>query len=709
MLTDEIKEQIQTAYRTYLDNKGYQARYGQRHMIATIAKALGEISLNSENQRTSEPLACAVEAGAGTGKTIAYLLATIPIAKAHKKTIVVSTGTIALQEQLFLKDLPDIKEYSGLDISFAIAKGRKRYVCHSKLEAVLTEGSSPQLPIETLPHKLSKRTLKTFKAMEKALDSTTWDGDRDSWLKPVSFEDWMLLTSDHKQCTNHRCHFFSDCVFFKARQQLETVDIIVANHDLVLSDLHLGGGVVLPAPNDTLYIFDEGHHLNNKALQHATFHTRIKSTQRWFEQQSKALTKLTKQCYDIDNVVKLIDKLLPLLSEYREQSGFVYDYLAISAQEALDNIEEDQSHQHRFEHGKLPEDLLELSQNCLGFSKCICPLTEKTIKALDKALDKKSSTVSNELLEHWLSQLGEMQNRFETNLSLWRFFCQKDEARKPPLARWFSVHRLATDDLDIEVSVGPILAAELLSNLLWDKSFAAVITSATLTALNRFERLQTTIGLPETTHYKQLPSPFAYQDVATFRVPKNIADPKDPILHTRYIVETLPSLLEEEKSALVLFSSKRQMTDVKTSLNTYWQSLILAQGDYSKQEIIKRHKEQIDNGHQSVVFGLASFAEGLDLPGDYCTHVVIAKLPFSVPDHPIDASLAEWIEDQGKNAFFELSVPDASIKLTQAAGRLLRTEKDQGTITLLDPRIVTKGYGRMMLNALPPYKQVLLG
>ncbi len=504
MLTDEIKEQIQTAYRTYLNNKGYQARYGQRHMIAAIAKALGSITLNSEGQRTSEPVPCAVEAGAGTGKTIAYLLATIPIAKAHKKTIVVSTGTIALQEQLLLKDLPDIKEYSGLDISYAIAKGRKRYVCQSKLETVLAEGSSPQLAsIETLPHRLSKRTLKTFKAMGKALGKTTWDGDRDAWPKPVSFEDWMLLTSDHRQCTNHRCHFFSDCAFFNARQQLETVDIIVANHDLVLSDLHLGGGVILPAPKDTLYIFDEGHHLNDKALQHATFHTRIKSTQRWFEQQSKTLTKLTTECYSIDTIAKSIDKLLPLLSEYREQSEFVYDYLASSVQETLDNIEEDKSQRHRFAHGKLPEDLLELSQNCLGFSKCICPLTDKIIKALDKALDKKSSSVSNKLLEHWLSQLGEMQNRFETNLSLWRYFCQNDETGKPPLARWFSVHRLSTDDLDIEASVGPILAAELLSTLLWDKSFAAVITSATLTALNRFDRLQTAIGLPEPTHYKQ--------------------------------------------------------------------------------------------------------------------------------------------------------------------------------------------------------------
>ena len=134
---------------------------------------------------------------------------------------------------------------------------------------------------------------------------------------------------------------------------------------------------------------------------------------------------------------------------------------------------------------------------------------------------------------------------------------------------------------------------------------------------------------------------------------------------------------------------------------------ILMQGDYSKQEILRRHRERIDSGDGSVIFGLASFAEGVDLPGDYCRHVVIAKIPFAVPDSPLEAALAEWVESQGRNPFMEISVPDAALRLVQAAGRLLRTETDTGRVTLLDRRIVSKRYGRAILDSLPPFRREL--
>ena len=135
--------------------------------------------------------------------------------------------------------------------------------------------------------------------------------------------------------------------------------------------------------------------------------------------------------------------------------------------------------------------------------------------------------------------------------------------------------------------------------------------------------------------------------------------------------------------------------------------LVLMQGDYSKQEILRRHKQAIDDGQGSVIFGLASFAEGVDLPGDYCRHVVIAKIPFAVPDSPLEAALAEWVEAQGRNAFMEISVPDAALRLVQASGRLLRTEEDTGRITLMDRRILTKRYGRAILDSLPPFQRSL--
>ncbi|WP_198266717.1 helicase C-terminal domain-containing protein [sulfur-oxidizing endosymbiont of Gigantopelta aegis] len=152
------------------------------------------------------------------------------------------------------------------------------------------------------------------------------------------------------------------------------------------------------------------------------------------------------------------------------------------------------------------------------------------------------------------------------------------------------------------------------------------------------------------------------------------------------------------------------MSDVEYELlrsDDIWKKLLLTQGQRNKQVIINDHKKQIDKGHGSVILGLNSFAEGIDLPGEYCEHVIIAKLPFSVPNNPVDASLTEWIESQGRNAFMEIAVPDASIKLVQACGRLIRKETDSGKITLLDKRVITKFYGKKILSALPPYKMRL--
>ncbi len=169
----------------------------------------------------------------------------------------------------------------------------------------------------------------------------------------------------------------------------------------------------------------------------------------------------------------------------------------------------------------------------------------------------------------------------------------------------------------------------------------------------------------------------------------------------------MPGLLEQERGTLVLFSSQRQMESIYERLPEASKQRILMQGQYSNQEILQRHRQRIDEQGSSVIFGLASFAEGVDLPGDYCSHVIIAKLPFAVPNDPIQATLAEWIESRGGNPFMEMTLPDASLKLVQACGRLLRSEKDRGRITLLDRRVLSKRYGSRILADLPPFRRVL--
>ena len=206
---------------------------------------------------------------------------------------------------------------------------------------------------------------------------------------------------------------------------------------------------------------------------------------------------------------------------------------------------------------------------------------------------------------------------------------------------------------------------------------------------------------------QRIPSPFDYPNIATFNVPAMTADPRDSSAHTDEVTKLLPGLLALDRSALVLFASWRQLNEVVRRLPQALVDQLKVQGNGSKQALLNSHREAIDAGRSSYVVGVASFAEGVDLPDDYCRHVIVVKLPFAVPDDPLDEAMAEWLEAQGRNPFFEISLPDAAMRLVQACGRLIRHEGDHGRITLLDRRIVTQRYGARLLDALPPFRRVL--
>jgi len=241
--------------------------------------------------------------------------------------------------------------------------------------------------------------------------------------------------------------------------------------------------------------------------------------------------------------------------------------------------------------------------------------------------------------------------------------------------------------------------------VLWGSCYAAVVTSATLRALGSFQTLQRETGIPDFAHFMAVAGAFDYQQAAVIRVPGDAVEGNAVEQHSRDIIDRFDTLVEPRCGTLVLFSSRRQMEQVYDELSDDLQKNILIQGQYSNREMVRLHKERIDQGRTSVLMGLASFAEGVDLPGDYCRHVVIAKLPFAVPDDPLHEALSEWIEDRGGNSFFDIALPIASLRLIQACGRLLRTESDTGTVTILDKRLITKRYGAQLLNALPPFRR----
>ena len=711
MLSNELKTQIQGAYSRFLEAKELKPRYGQRLMIAEVAKVLGGIEVDEEGQRVGEPAVVAVEAGTGTGKTVAYAIAAIPAAKAAGKRLVIATATVALQEQIVNKDLPDILRNSGLNFSFTLAKGRGRYMCLSKLDLLLQEGQAQTSTAQMFAEEgfridVDENGLKLLTQMMERLAANRWDGDRDSWNEAIEDADWARVTTDHSQCTNRHCPNFQQCAFYKAREGMTKVDVIVTNHDMVLADLALGGGAILPDPRDTLYIFDEGHHLPDKAIGHFAHFTRLRATADWLGQVEKNLTKLLAQHPLPGELGRLTGAVPELARELRTQQQFMF-----SACEELadfrngEDMEGRERPRHRFVAGVVPEHLIELATELKkGFAR-LNDLFTRLAEILKEAMDGDAGVgLGSQQAEEWYPLFGSLLTRAQGNWELWCAFTAEDPQDRPPMARWLSLADSGAQ-FDIEVNASPILAADTLRRNLWNVAYGALLTSATLTALGSFDRLRMRAGLPKNAVTAVVPSPFLHVDAGVLRVPDLQADPRDALAHTAAIVRELPAIIGSARGALVLFASRKQMQGVFDGLEREWRRRVLIQGNLSKQETLNKHRSRVDEGEPSVLFGLASFSEGVDLPGAYCEHVVIAKIPFAVPDDPVEAALSEWIEARGGNPFMEISVPDASLRLIQACGRLLRTEEDRGIITLLDRRLVTQRYGKAILNALPPFRR----
>ncbi|WP_166259776.1 ATP-dependent DNA helicase DinG [Marinobacter salicampi] len=716
-LTDSVKTDIQQAYRDVLNGKGIKARYGQRLMIAEIARYMGDITAN-DGERTSAAASCVVEAGTGTGKTLAYLIAAIPVAKALGKKLVISTATVALQDQIVNKDLPDLKQHSSLAFTWTLAKGRGRYLCLSRLEGRLHDegvGDSESMPLFFVdePRKEEAGAREFFEGMLASYGSREWDGDRDHWPSQIPDETWRQVTTDHRQCTNRHCSYFDSCAFFDARKGLEEADVIVANHDLVLADLALGGGAILPEPENALFIFDEAHHLPDKALNHFAASVPLNGTRQWLKQLSQALVKIPPYLTPGTAAAKAVDKISACAREVDGVLTQVYDEAEQSIEWAFSD--ERKSAQWRYPEGELPDAMAELAQGAQTVTAALVRQLGVLVDELQKAFDdKREHDVDRQTAESWFPIMGGFHSRAEDQLRLWVAWCEKKnldegEGRRrggPPPARW-AIRQRWDHAEDITLYSSPVLADNLLYTRLWSRVYGAILTSATLTALGRFDRLQARAGLPEASRFLVVPSSFRYHEMATVEVPAMAVLPTDAEAFTDALVARLPELWAGEKATLVLFTARRQMNAVRDRLAPDYPDMIITQDDMAKGEVLRQHCLRVDEGRPSVLFGVASFAEGIDLPGRYLGHVIITRLPFSVPDDPIEASLAEWVTRRGGNPFMEITVPDASIKLVQAVGRLLRTEQDTGRVTILDRRIISRRYGQLLLDALPPFRRII--
>ncbi|MEZ8734138.1 MULTISPECIES: ATP-dependent DNA helicase DinG [unclassified Vibrio] len=689
MLTTKIQKSIRTSYQNLQDQlDNFVPRRAQNYLVAEIAK-----TLCGQYHKSNRMIVA--EAGTGIGKSLAYLMATIPVAVLNNRKIVISTATVALQEQLVNKDLPLYRRLTDREFSFILAKGRQRYCCSEKLAAACGVDGGQMAMFESKP---KKKDIDQLQTMYRSLTQGKWDGDRDSWPKPIDNMIWQMIVSDKHSCNNsmptHR-----DCPFQKARSELDKADVIIANHSLVMADADLGGGVILPEPENSIYIFDEAHHLPHVARDHSSAAASLKGAASWLERLNQSITKLSgladeKRVHRFRNELQdSVQQLIPTLTQMSKQ---------FDANHFEDGL-------YRFEHGDLPEWLE-------NESKDLKQLTQKASQAVAKIADLiaervKDGELSAKLAEPSLAEIGFYIQRTENLAQVWRLMAEPKREKGAPLARWLELNKESEGDFVVNVS--PLEVGWQLDQQIWSRCVGAVLVSATMRALNSFSFFCHQAGISQKAEdgvqFLALASPFDYQNQAELIVPAMKYEPQAPQF-TEYLIEILPKVIEDKKANLVLFSSYWQMNKVAEALTTDFVKkswALQVQGDTSRTEILKKHKKLIDQGKTSVLFGTGSFSEGLDLPGELLENLVITKIPFGVPTSPVEQAHSEYIESRGGNPFMQITVPDASKKLIQSVGRLLRKERDSGKVTILDRRIVTKRYGKSLLDSLPPFKRTI--
>ncbi|EGZ49922.1 ATP-dependent DNA helicase DinG [Neisseria wadsworthii] len=710
MLTDLEKNAIRDHYRAISENlPQFTPRPSQREMIAAVANAFSRSKVREEGEeapeREGESIAV-IEGPTGVGKSLAYLLAGGIMAQTRGKRLIVSSATVALQEQLVNRDLPFLVEKSGLELSFALAKGRGRYLCPYKLyQLTQTNAQTNLLGFEDLPSvmfsdKPSAQDLDTLRKLADEFAARRFNGDRDTWPEKIPDKLWFQITNDRHGCLKAACPNRPECPFFLARETLETVDVVVANHDLLLSDISMGGGVILPAPENSFYCIDEAHHLPKKALSRFAAEHSV-NLALWTVEKLPAIVNKVAALTDKTEPANLADEAAAGLQESLSEWLF-----HLGSEPKLDLSGKDNDPVWLWEDGKIPPDLALLVSNTNTAAKSLL----KNIYSLSDALAaaRRDKDKDGPLIDRLTGELGLFVARVEQIAAVWELMATEPEEGQEPLAKW--VERKTGDKNDYIFNASPISSAGHLANGLWRRAAGALLTSATLRSLGNFDLLLRQTGLiwlPDTTTLA-LQSPFNFAEQGELYIPPLAASPKTPDAHTDAIVEWLPKLISAEEAigTLVLFTSKKQMNEVAMRLPESHLPYLLIQGEIPKAVLLQKHYEAIAAGRPSIIFGLDSFAEGLDLPGEACVQVIIAKLPFSMPDNPIEKTQSRWIEQRGGTPFIEITVPEASIKLVQAVGRLIRTERDYGRVTILDTRIQTHSYGKRLLACLPPFKRI---
>jgi ATP-dependent DNA helicase DinG len=609
-----------------------------------------------------------VEAGTGTGKTLAYLL---PVIRSGKR-VIISTGTKNLQEQLFYKDIPFLERAlfgeaaSGSRLSVCYMKGRNNYLCRKKLYDLTDQ-----------PVLSGLEEIEQYRAIA-AWEKTTATGDRAELAElPETSVLWHKLDARADACTGQKCSEWERCFVTEMRRRGMESDIIIVNHHLFFADLAIklqaeGAPDAGILPEAAAVIFDEAHELEDVAGNYfgiSVSNLRVEDLARDVEA-------------SLQHNHMLSASLSGALGSLRERSQFFFSLLPPG--------------EGRFAFGSRREFLEENGDEFLALNQALTRLAGEL-----EGLPQKPEEVFNFVrrAQELQVQLGFAMESEDRNTVFWierrgRSFSPRrhggtERAKEGPQGRQ-NVFLQATP-----IDVGPILR-----ECLWSKLECAVLTSATLAVGGGFEYIRQRLGM-EHARESVLPSHFDYESQALFYVPPDLPDARTPQF-TAQASERIRKLLEITRGrAFVLFTSYAQMNDVYQRLLGEIEFPMLKQGDAPKSALL----EEFRLTPNAVLFATSSFWQGVDVQGEQLSCVIIDRLPFAVPSDPVVAARVKAIDADGGNAFFQYQVPSAVITLKQGFGRLIRSLHDRGLLVLLDNRILKKQYGRVFIESLPNYKK----
>ncbi len=595
---------------------------------------------------------CCIEAPTGVGKSFAYLVPLFERSRLAGRCALITTETIHLQEQLIEKDIPFLSEVMGIPIKAALAKGRRNYLCRRRFALLSGEQRDALLPLPSLVGDVAR--------IASALENGA-SGERDNPDFRVDPATWDLVCCEVGNCLGGKCEFFRECAYMRARRKWEEADIVVANHALFFTDLAMrcGGetaGTLLP--NYGAVLIDEAHTLENNAAEHLGIHVSKSGV-------LHALNKL----YNPESARGLLVRpgvstaLRAAVASCRDEA---YGWFA-----PYENLLQ-QCHESAL---AVPRNL----EDSGNFQSQLSVLIEDLATVAEREEDPS-----------YRSELESALNRCRETIDAVDAF----RTRRLP----DTVYYAESDRAQISLHGTPLNIADALGEILFNQDFPVILCSATLTVRKHFDYYFSRSGFTNGESLR-LDSPFA-TDQARFRTVRRFPDPSTPEF-TEALIEILPKLIADtDGKSFVLFTSYQQMRRCADALsdeffNRHWQLLVQG-GELTRYQMLREFKRDVN----SVLFGTDSFWTGVDVPGEALSQVIVTKLPFAVPSHPLIAARIDRIRQQGKSPFGEYNLPEAVLKFRQGVGRLIRRRTDRGIITCLDPRLLSKSYGRAFLDSI---------